>query len=101
MVVWLTMPRPSRRGSLPRCATIPASFAGAPHRSVPRVNAAILGLLAALTNSAQALSNKGLTERYPARQLIGVLYITNCLVLLPFAPFVTWHWSVEVWLLHG
>jgi len=65
------------------------------------VNAAILGLLAALTNGAQALINKGLTERYPARQLIGVLYVTNCLVLLPFAPFVPWHWSVEVWLLHG
>lgn len=65
------------------------------------MNAAILGLLAALTNGAQALINKGLTERYPARQLIGVLYVTNCLVLLPFAPFVPWHWSVEVWLLHG
>jgi drug/metabolite transporter (DMT)-like permease len=65
------------------------------------MNAAILGLLAALTNSAQALINKGLTERYPARQLIGVLYVTNCLVLLPFAPFVTWHWSPEVWLLHA
>jgi drug/metabolite transporter (DMT)-like permease len=65
------------------------------------VNAAILGLLAALTNGAQALVNKGLTDRYPARQLIGVLYLTNCLVLLPFAPFVTWHWSAEVWLLHG
>jgi drug/metabolite transporter (DMT)-like permease len=65
------------------------------------VNAAILGLVAALTNSAQALINKGLTERYPARQLIGVLYLTNCLVLVPFAPFVTWHWSAEVWLLHG
>lgn len=65
------------------------------------MNAAILGLLAALTNSAQALINKGLTDRYPARQLIGVLYVTNCLVLLPFAPFVTWHWSAEVWLLHG
>lgn len=64
------------------------------------MNAAILGLLAALTNGAQALINKGLTDRYPARQLIGVLYVTNCLVLLPFAPFVTWHWTAEVWLLH-
>jgi drug/metabolite transporter (DMT)-like permease len=65
------------------------------------MNAAVLGLLAALANGAQALVNKGLTERYPARQLIGVLYLTNCLVLLPFAPFVTWHWSLEVWLLHA
>lgn len=65
------------------------------------MNGAILGLLAALTNGAQALINKGLTERYPARQLIGVLHVTNCLVLLPFAPFVPWHWSADVWLLHG
>lgn len=65
------------------------------------MDAAILGLLAAVTNGAQALINKGLTERYPARQLIGVLYLTNCLVLLPLAPFVSWHWSAEVWLLHA
>jgi drug/metabolite transporter (DMT)-like permease len=64
------------------------------------VIAVVFGLLAALTNSAQALINKGLTERYPARQLIGVLYVCNCLVLLPFAPFVAWHWTGEVWLLH-
>ena len=64
------------------------------------MNAVILGFLAALTGSAQALVNKGLTERYPARQLIGVLYVTNCLVLLPFAPFVPWHWTGQVWLLH-
>ncbi len=62
--------------------------------------AVVFGLLAALTNGAQALINKGLTDRYPARQLIGVLYVTNCLVLLPFAPFVPWHWTGEVWLLH-
>ncbi len=64
------------------------------------MTAVIFGLMAALTNSAQALINKGLAERYPARQLIGVLYVCNCLVLLPFAPFVPWHWSGDVWLLH-
>jgi len=78
--------------SAPVCARIPG----------PRsVIAVVLGLLAALTNGAQALINKGLTERYPARQLIGVLYVCNCLVLLPFAPFVPWHWTGEVWLLHA
>jgi drug/metabolite transporter (DMT)-like permease len=64
------------------------------------VIAVVFGLLAALTNGAQALISKGLTERYPARQLIGALYVCNCLVLLPFAPFVPWHWTGEVWLLH-
>ncbi|MFO1541588.1 MAG: EamA family transporter [Chloroflexota bacterium] len=62
--------------------------------------AVLLGLLAAVTNGAQAVINKGLTGRYPARQLIGALYVTNCLILLPFAPFVEWRWSPEIVALH-
>lgn len=64
------------------------------------MTAALLGLLAALTNGAQALINKDLTGRWPARQLIGVLYLLNCAVLLPFAPFVSWHWTPVVMILH-
>ena len=60
----------------------------------------VLGLLAAVANASQALVSRRLTFRYPARQLIGVLYVLNCLVLLPFAPFVPWHWSVEIVVLH-
>ena len=60
----------------------------------------ILGLLAAVANASQALVSRRLTFRYPARQLIGVLYLLNCCVLLPFAPFVPWHWSPEIVLLH-
>ena len=62
--------------------------------------AVILGLLAAVANASQALVSRRLTFRYPARQLIGVLYTLNCLVLLPFAPFVPWHWSAEIVVLH-
>lgn len=62
--------------------------------------AVVLGLLAALANASQALVSKRLTLRYPARQLIGVLFLLNCLVLLPFAPFVPWHWSREIIGLH-
>lgn len=62
--------------------------------------AVILGLLAALANASQALVSKRLTLRYPARQLIGVLFLLNCLVVLPFAPFVEWHWSGEAIALH-
>ena len=29
-----------------------------------------------------------------------MLYVLNCLVLLPFAPFVPWHWSAEIVVLH-
>ncbi|MBX3028863.1 MAG: EamA family transporter [Chloroflexi bacterium] len=62
--------------------------------------AVILGLLAALANASQALVSKRLTVHYPARQLIGVLFLWNTLVMLPFAPFVPWHWSPEVVALH-
>jgi drug/metabolite transporter (DMT)-like permease len=64
------------------------------------VTAVILGLLAALANASQALVSKRLTVRYPARQLIGVLFTWNCLVMLPFAPFVPWHWSGEAIAFH-
>lgn len=60
-----------------------------------------LGLLAAIANAWQALVSKGLTRRYPARQLIGVLFLCNALTLLPFAPFVAWHTGGQVLLLHG
>ena len=62
--------------------------------------AVLFGLFAAITNGAQAVINKGLTARYPARQLIGALYVTNCLILLPFAPFSTWTWSAWIVVLH-
>jgi drug/metabolite transporter (DMT)-like permease len=55
--------------------------------------AALLAILAAVANAAQALISKELTGRLPARQLIGVLYVCNALVLLPLAPFVDWRWT--------
>jgi drug/metabolite transporter (DMT)-like permease len=64
------------------------------------LSAILFGLLAALANAGQALISKDLTARAPARQLIGVLYAGNALVLLPFVPFVAWTWSGEVVALH-
>jgi drug/metabolite transporter (DMT)-like permease len=64
------------------------------------VSAVLFGLLAALANAGQALISKELTYRAPARQLIGVLYVGNALVLLPFAPFVAWAWSPAIVGLH-
>src|SRR5258705_2403082 len=86
-----TVCRPVRR-------TIPRE-----HPSVPvggPVSAVLFGSLAALLNAAQAIISKGLTERAPARQLIGVLYAGNAVVLLPFAPFVAWSWSPTIVGLH-
>lgn len=56
----------------------------------------LFGALAALANAGQALISKELTYRAPARQLIGVLYAGNALVLLPFAPFTAWVWSPAI-----
>ncbi len=64
------------------------------------MTALVFGFLAALANAGQALISKDLTARAPARQLIGVLYLGNALVLLPFAPFVAWTWSGEIIGLH-
>jgi drug/metabolite transporter (DMT)-like permease len=64
------------------------------------MTAVAYGFLAAVANASQALMSKGLTRRYPARQLIGVLYVFNCLLLLPFVPLVEWHWSPSVVLWH-
>jgi len=64
------------------------------------VNAVTLGLAAAFVNAGQGLFNKKLTDRYPARPMIGVLLLLNSLVLLPLAPFVEWHWSPQILTLH-
>ncbi|MEA2609255.1 MAG: hypothetical protein QOJ75_1498 [Chloroflexota bacterium] len=64
------------------------------------MSAILFGLLAALANAGTALISKELTSRAPARQLIGVLYAGNALVLVPFAPFVTWTWSATIVGLH-
>lgn len=62
--------------------------------------AILFGFLAALANAGQALISKELTARAPARQLIGVLYAGNALVLLPFVPFVAWNLSPLIVELH-
>jgi drug/metabolite transporter (DMT)-like permease len=59
-----------------------------------------LGLAAAIANVAVAVMSTRLAERYPARQLIGPLFVLNCLLLLPFAPFVAWTWTPTVIVLH-
>jgi drug/metabolite transporter (DMT)-like permease len=64
------------------------------------LSAIVFGFLAALANAGQAMISKELTARAPARQLIGVLYAGNALVLLPFVPFVAWTWSAQIVGLH-
>lgn len=46
------------------------------------------------------LFTKRMVTEYPARQLIGPLLGLNALLVAPFLPFVHWHWSVSIALLH-
>jgi drug/metabolite transporter (DMT)-like permease len=64
------------------------------------MSAVTLGLLAAVVNAGQGVVSKDLTTKYPARQLVGPLLLLNCLLLLPFAPFVEWLWSPQIVVLH-
>lgn len=53
-----------------------------------------------MANVAVALLSARLAARYPARQLLGPLFLLNCLLLMPFAPLVTWSWTPVILLLH-
>jgi len=64
------------------------------------VSAVTLGLLAALVNTGQGFISKDLTNRYPARPMVGVLLTMNCLLLLWLAPFVDWVWSPTIIAIH-
>ena len=60
----------------------------------------VFGLLSAVANAFGGELSKGLTLRFPARQLIGPLFVLNALLVLPAAPFVDWTWSLEIVVLH-
>lgn len=60
----------------------------------------MLAVLAAIANATQAVISKGLATRLPARQLIGVLFVCNAVVLLPLVPFTTWRWNPTIIALH-
>lgn len=60
----------------------------------------VLGLAAAVSNAAGMLMSKDFTRRFPARQMIGPLYLLNCALVLPFAPFAPWTWSPLIVALH-
>ena len=64
------------------------------------MTAVLLGLAAAVANAAGMLMSKDFTRRYPARQMIGPLYVINCALVLPFAPFAPWTWSPLIVALH-
>jgi drug/metabolite transporter (DMT)-like permease len=62
--------------------------------------AVVFGLLSAVANAIGGELSKGLTLRFPARQLIGPLFALNALLVVPAAPFVEWTWSAEIVVLH-
>jgi len=64
------------------------------------MTAVLFGLLSAVANAVGGELSKGLTLRFPARQLIGPLFFLNALLVVPAAPFVEWTWSAEIVVLH-
>lgn len=64
------------------------------------MTAVIFGLLSAVANAIGGELSKGLTLRFPARQLIGPLFLLNALLVVPAAPFVDWTWSGEIVVIH-
>src|SRR5262249_8159402 len=60
----------------------------------------LLALGAAASQGVAALFTKRMVGEYPARQLIGPLLGLNAPLMVPFLPFVHWHWSTTVALLH-
>ncbi len=65
------------------------------------MTAVLAGLLSAISNAIGGELSKGLAVRFPARQLIGPLFLLNALLVLPAAPFVEWTWSTEIVALHA
>jgi drug/metabolite transporter (DMT)-like permease len=61
----------------------------------------LLALLAAASAAISALVTKRMVDTYPARQLIGPLLGLNSLLLTPFLPFINWHFSWTIVLLHA
>jgi drug/metabolite transporter (DMT)-like permease len=64
------------------------------------MTAVLWGLLSAISNAIGGELSKGLTLRFPARQLIGPLFALNALLVVPAAPFVEWTWSPEIAAIH-
>jgi drug/metabolite transporter (DMT)-like permease len=64
------------------------------------MSATVLALLAAVSMAIAAVFTKRMVGEYPPRQLIGPLLALNALLVAPFLPFVRWHFSLTIVLLH-
>jgi drug/metabolite transporter (DMT)-like permease len=60
----------------------------------------VLALLAAASLATSSVFTKRMVGEYPPRQLIGPLLGLNALLVVPFLPFVNWHLSWTIVLLH-
>jgi drug/metabolite transporter (DMT)-like permease len=64
------------------------------------VGTTLLALLAAASYAVATIFTKRMVLAYPPRQLIGPLFGLNALLVVPALPFVHWHRSGTVVLLH-
>jgi drug/metabolite transporter (DMT)-like permease len=64
------------------------------------MSSTLFALLAAVSLAIAALFTKRMVSEYPPRQLIGPLLGLNALLVVPLLPFVHWHFSLTIVLLH-
>jgi drug/metabolite transporter (DMT)-like permease len=64
------------------------------------VGTTLLALLAAASQSGATIFTKRMVIAFPPRQLIGPLFALNALLVVPALPFVHWHFSGTIVLLH-
>jgi drug/metabolite transporter (DMT)-like permease len=64
------------------------------------VSPTLLALLAAASLAISSLFTKRMVGAYPPTQLIGPLLGLNALLVVPFLPFVRWHVSPSIVVLH-
>jgi drug/metabolite transporter (DMT)-like permease len=65
------------------------------------MSATLLALLAAASAAISVVVTKRMVGIYPAKQLIGPLLGLNALLLTSFLPFIHWHFSWTIVLLHA
>ncbi len=65
------------------------------------MGATLLALLAAASFAVATIFTKRMVVAYPPQQLIGPLFALNALLVVPLLPFVHWHLSATIVLLHA
>src|ERR1700736_5900476 len=91
---------PSRSSTPPTAARRAGSSSTCAGKRAQPVSPTLLALLAAASLAISSLFTKRMVGAYPPTQLIGPLLGLNALLVVPFLPFVRWHVSPSIVVLH-